>query len=366
MKLITVLVIIVLGIGNLRSQDNSENQKNSLKVLPIAFYTPETRIGGGFAGLYTFFNDYSKRPSSLNFGAAYTAEKQILSYMPFTVFWDSDQNYAYGEVGYYRYFFEYFGIGTAENNAADLENPEIYNVAFPRVRLNYLRRLGNSAWYLGGRYWFDGYAIDQEKLDQEGLIVQNQVLGIEGGITSSLGAVSIHESRDNLFYPTKGWYGEFVALYNGKYSGAEYDYGRFSADLSFYKSFGKEIDQTSANVFAFNVWSNNIIGDAPFYELSTIGGTKKMRGYYEGRYRDNQVFMVQTEYRRKIYKRFGVVAFGGLGSVFSKFELFEAPVRWNAGLGGRFRLNDQGANVRIDYGIGKESSGFYITIGEAF
>jgi len=42
-------------------------------------------------------------------------------------------------------------------------------------------------------------------------------------------------------------------------------------------------------------------------------------------------------------------------------------VKWSAGAGFRFNINkDDPTNIRIDYGVGRGTSGFYIQFGEAF
>jgi outer membrane translocation and assembly module TamA len=76
--------------------------------------------------------------------------------------------------------------------------------------------------------------------------------------------------------------------------------------------------------------------------------------------------MMQAEYRRILYKRLGGVLFAGAGSVFGTPG--ESLVwRPNAGLGLRFQLSKkQKLNVRLDYGFGVRSQGFYLTFGEAF
>ena len=40
-----------------------------------------------------------------------------------------------------------------------------------------------------------------------------------------------------------------------------------------------------------------------------------MRGFFNGRYRDNFYGMLQAEYRQYFYRKWGVVAFAGAGNV---------------------------------------------------
>lgn len=94
-----------------------------------------------------------------------------------------------------------------------------------------------------------------------------------------------------------------------------------------------------------------------------------MRGYYEGRYKDKQEFVIQTEYRMPIYKRIGAVIFGGVGNVNDKVSDFSLnKLKYSYGAGLRFAINkSEKLNIRIDYGIaGGINKGFYLQIGEAF
>ena len=93
-----------------------------------------------------------------------------------------------------------------------------------------------------------------------------------------------------------------------------------------------------------------------------------MRGYARGRYRDREVAAVQAEYRMPVAGRFGVAAFAGAGTVAptmaklpsgSVLPSFGGGVRW-------LLLPKQGTTVRVDYGVGKGSSGLYIAFNEAF
>ncbi|MBV6652695.1 MAG: hypothetical protein KI786_03010 [Mameliella sp.] len=62
------------------------------------------------------------------------------------------------------------------------------------------------------------------------------------------------------------------------------------------------------------------------------------------------------------------VVFAGIGNVGDKVSEFRfEQTRWTAGLGLRLLLlEEEQVHVRLDYGFAKESSGVYLTVGEAF
>ena len=99
---------------------------------------------------------------------------------------------------------------------------------------------------------------------------------------------------------------------------------------------------------------------------SRLGGSKRMRGYYEGQYNDNDMITLQVELRQNIWRRIGCVVWGGAGNVFPSFEKF----KWgytlpNYGIGLRWEFKKR-INIRVDYGFGKHTSGFLFNINEAF
>ena len=93
-----------------------------------------------------------------------------------------------------------------------------------------------------------------------------------------------------------------------------------------------------------------------------------MRGYYEGRYRDRQYLAGQAEYRFPLWWRIGGAAFAGMGDVAPDLGSFTfSSLKPSYGLGLRFMINkEEKVNIRLDYAWGKETSGFYLEITEAF
>lgn len=104
----------------------------------------------------------------------------------------------------------------------------------------------------------------------------------------------------------------------------------------------------------------------PWPMLARMGGSYRMRGYYEGRYTDNGMMTLQVELRQRIWRRIGCVVWGGAGNVFPSFARFA----WNEtlpnyGVGLRWELKKR-MNIRLDFGMGKKTTGFMFNINEAF
>ena len=338
--------------------DSTEERRNSLYALPVVFYTPETSLGFGTAGVYAFnfqTDSLTARPSSVQLVAAYTLQKQLLLYFPFTLFINNGDYYTYGEVGYYRYIYKFFGIG----NETDREFEETYSVNFPRIRLTALKRV-HPKWYVGLRYWFENFNITET--DEAGLLRTGTITGSQGGITSGPGIVALFDTRDNVFFSSKGWYVETLLQRNATWTGSDFRYTTVSVDVSTF------LRTRWDHIIALNAYGIRQSGAPPFNQMALLGGSKRMRGYFEGRFRDQNLLTVQAAYRAFLFWRVGVVAFasyGGVAPALSEVRLEDFHYTFGGGL--RFQLDRQKKiNIRLDAGFGKNTSGYYLTIGEAF
>ncbi|WP_338872274.1 BamA/TamA family outer membrane protein [Spirosoma sp. SC4-14] len=366
------MLTVYLLLTALIAPPDSAIKPFSIFPLPILYYTPETRFAYGVAASATFRfkRDYAlinkanqqlrpagsapdkPRPSNVMLLAAYTQNRQILLFLPFQVFYDQNMYYVYGEAGYYRYNYNFFGVGQHE---VPREN---YEVNFPRIRLNALRRIQPHL-YAGLRYEFENYQI--VSVEPGGLLASGTVPGGQGGRLAGAGLGLFYDTRDNVFYPSKGLVADFSYLGHGQGIGSDFCYNRYVADVSFYQKLG------SRAIAAFNYVVSITGGIAPFNGMSLLGGTKRMRGYYEGRFRDQNMTLFQTELRVHIWKRLTGVVFGSAGMLGDAEKLFRADaIKTAYGAGLRVRINNEGLNIRADYGFGHKSSGLYLTIGEAF
>jgi outer membrane protein assembly factor BamA len=334
-------------------------QKSSLIPVPVIYYSPETRLGAGAAVLYAFRlrgQSAKVRPSQVQIGAGYTQEKQLLVYMPFQAFLSDGRWQVYGELGYYQYVYQFFGIG----NETFTTDEESYDANFPRVQLNLLRQMSPNH-YFGIRYWWDNYRIVRVK--ENGLLAANGIIGRNGGVISGAGLVWNMDTRDDLFYPGRGVWTEGEIFVNNKLLGSDFNFTRFSIDAAAYFS------RTNKRVLALNAWLTSIHGDPPFQQLAFIGGSKKMRGYFKGRLRDKALWMAQAEYRLLLSKRFGAAIFSGVGAVSPNISsLFDQQVHFTFGAGLRFRLSKKDhINLRLDFGVNEQGEFFpYLTVKEAF
>lgn len=351
-RLFFFVLCILLPAGKATAQETRRDSSLSFFGVPLVFYTPDTRWGAGAAGIITF----PTRPkrSNLTFNFSYTQNKQILIYFPYQWLSHNNRWRFYGEVGWYRYLYRYFGIGNNRPN----DYVETYTAKYPRVRLTAAKSVQEKN-LLGLRCYVDDYHI--ASVSPGGELEYGGLTGARGGLSSSFGPIWISDSRDNAFYPRKGWLAEFAITGESWLTGSNFKYLRSSMDVAWYVPIGK-------NVLAFNGLSVFTAGDVPFFQFPQIGGQRRLRGYPDGKYRDRHLFIAQAEFRFPIIWRFKGVVFGGTGTVFGKAGE-TARFRPNAGAGLRIEFDRrQKLHLRIDYGIGKGkgNSGLYVTFGEAF
>ena len=110
-------------------------------------------------------------------------------------------------------------------------------------------------------------------------------------------------------------------------------------------------------------------GDVPFNQLAQLGGVARMRGYFEGQYRDKTYAMTQVEYRiMPLFWRLGAVLFAGIGEVAGRFRDFDlAHLKVSVGAGLRYALDPaERIHIRVDAGVGPGTWGLAVNVLEAF
>ena len=178
---------------------------------------------------------------------------------------------------------------------------------------------------------------------------------------TGIGAILEYDSRDFIPNPFRGVYVSFQETLFPKGLG----------------NCGKTLWRTTFTADAYQrVWKDGVLAadlyavfntdGTPWPMLARMGGSQRMRGYYQGRYTDNDMITLQIELRQRIWRRIGCAVWGGAGNVFPSLGEFDwSQTLPNYGVGFRWELKKR-VNVRLDYGFGKKTSGFLLSINEAF
>jgi outer membrane protein assembly factor BamA len=136
-----------------------------------------------------------------------------------------------------------------------------------------------------------------------------------------------------------------------------------------------EEEHPPTDTLAFQLRTSTTAGDLPFYSLPTLGGSRTLRGFVAGRFRDRSMWHASAEFRFWVVtrgfpipftralrvERVGLAFFGDTGSVADDWpDLFSSRVWASAGVGLRFTL-ERDAPFRVDVGFSGE--GVEVTAG---
>lgn len=121
------------------------------------------------------------------------------------------------------------------------------------------------------------------------------------------------------------------------------------------------------NILVTRVHASISGGDVPFQGQNVVG-QDDIRGYSSGKFRNNQVYAIQAEYRWRFYKKFGMVGFFGVATAIDKMSnISGAELLPGGGVGFRYMMiPKERINVGIDVAKGKDDWGLYFRIGETF
>ncbi|QWX85550.1 BamA/TamA family outer membrane protein [Cellulophaga sp. HaHaR_3_176] len=357
-KVLYILSILFSFALKAQEEVKKDSTKNlDITLFPVAFYTPETDFGFGALGIASFWlhgEKRSTRSSSVQLGVSYTTKNQFLLYFPFEIYSDNEKWRVIGELGYYKYVYNYYGQGITSLE----EDSENYEVTFPRLRMSVLREVLPD-FSVGLGYQLDNFTNLKE--EEDGLLANSTVIGKDGGMVSNVGLLAFYDTRDDIFYPTKGFFIQGNFFTSSNFLGSSFKYSKFNLDSRYYKKVGKR------KIIATNLFFGSSSSGTPFLDQFYIGG-KRTRGFSSRRFQDNAEASLALEYRFHISGRFGAAVFGSTSTVAPNFkDLFSSPLKNSGGAGLRYIINKRdGVRLRADYGYSKEGGNISFTILEAF
>lgn len=350
------IIFIILFIPFFAFADTSDSTRiKKVKIFPLpAFgYAPETRWYVGAVGLFSirFTDDTLIKPSTFEAEFNYTQNKQVIITADFEMRFPKRDYLLLGENGYFKFPENYWGIG------ADTKDEDEVRIDANRIEIdNSLLKKQQHDIYIGLRLRY--HRMEVTSSDDPAFFFSHPFrYESTGG-----GLVLLRDNRDNPLNATRGIRAYFSATWFYNATPQQKNYSRYDTDLRWYHTLIKN------HVIALHLNSGNTSGDVPVRMLPLLGNENIMRGYYEGRYRDQHLTALQAEYRMKIWNWIGAVAFAGTGTVYDKKSRFDSLTFLpNYGAGLRIRLDKKdNINLRFDYGMGNNAEGFYVSFGEAF
>lgn len=337
------------------ANQGKSDKKFDFSIIGGPYYNTNTRLGLGLvaAGLYrTDRADTLLTPSNVSlFGNVSTVGFYMLGVRGLHI--APRDRY---RIDYTLYFYSFptkfwgigFDMGDNSANEVDMERWQA------QAKVSFLFQVAPRL-YFGPMAAYD--FIRSSDLERPELIE-----GMNSKTTNfGLGLALMYDSRDVTTNPHRGFYVNIEQSFRPRFLGNDYCFSTTELRADAYTPLWK------GATLAADVRSTLNFGNPSWGMMAKLGGPYSMRGYYEGRYRDKHKAEAQVELRQHIWKRNGVVAWVGAGTVFDKFESLRFNhllPNWGIGYRWEFKKN---VNVRLDYGFGKSGQGgFMFNINEAF
>lgn len=327
-------------------------------ILPLVYFTPETDWAFGLVSNMNFRihpKDTSLKKSIVIPSVIYTLNKQVM----ISAQYDLQLNHQWslvGNVGFYLYPYFYWGTG----NNHDGSNRIDYTASYPLVHLNAYRRIGKSNFKLGAKWYFQHtYDVGLLIPPQSSFIPE----GAFGSTQNAFGLEGIYSTRDHELFPTQGWFVRAGFLVNNVNLGGTYN------DFNLFTDVRKHIplrDKGAGIALQFIGQHHN--GQIPFNLMPMLGGSRQMRGYRQGMYRDRNMLVYQADYHTRYFFNFlSLGVFGSVGGIGRDLQEVNQNYRYAYGGGLRIKpFKEEKVFFRIDAGFGENTSGLYIDVGSAF
>jgi hypothetical protein len=286
--------------GPIVEQHNAEaaDDPSPWLLLPLVSSNPKlgTTIGGLGAYLHTF--DPESRVSI--FGATYqytSTHSTIAAVFARTSFKADHQRLSLaGAFGFIKNDYDdYLGTGEPLRTNDDLK----------AVLGKYLYRV-KGPWFIGAQGNAANYQVLGDSTEDQ---LTLETLGVQGFSAAAIGAVVMHDTRDNDDMPTRGWHLNLNNLAYREAFGGSISFDNYRADFRAFWSHGR------GHVFAVRQY-NWVSVNAPVIAQSTV----LLRGYKLGQYLAPYMSSLELEERIAFTPRWGATLFTGAAALYGGDE----------------------------------------------
>lgn len=286
-----------------------------------------------------------------------------------------------------------YGLGINFSNSPDIGRNGELLISDSReqpMKFNYVR-FYQTAYKKINRNWFAGlglmmdlhYSIQDELLDTVSSIktktshdqyASQYQFNRSNYSTIGLSFNLLHDRRDNIVNPKKGYYAMVNVRVNPPFIGSAAYSSTLFYDYRTYIRINKT--KTQSPVLAFWNFGQFLIGGKlPYLALPSITWdmfNRSGRGYVQGRIRGESLWYAETEYRFPITKNglLGATLFLNTTTASNPLSGQQLFDQFATGYGGGIRVKMSkvtNTNITIDYGRGRNgSSGIYVNLQEVF
>jgi outer membrane protein assembly factor BamA len=334
----------------------AEKWPDDLVIAPVPGRSPQVgwslALGGGYF-LESKDEDSDHAPSVLG-GFGWYAENGSYAYGAGgnLHLLDDDLRVKFG-AGYMDVRYRFYGTGEENDLGVSLDILQEAPMYFASAQYRVWKKLYIGLGYLAG-------TVDT----RPEVVSDPPTFGFLDLLSLDIGAITIPivvDSRDHEQFPRNGWMMTGRTMLYRKDVGSDFDAETFMINANRY------IPMRETDVLAFRGYFRTTSGDAPFFILSTFGGSTDLRGYPSGRYRDKMMYAFQGEYRWAVNEKWILTGFAGFGEVAPDVSEFGDDFLPAVGLGGRFVVSQKHrVSLSFDVAHGKDGTEYYFGVGEAF
>jgi hypothetical protein len=328
-------------------------------LIPGPFYAPETSLG--LAVGVAIFGDtptppgVPRRDDTVTLFFQGTLRKQFSVTASAVKFWDAARYQLTEDASWVRFPSYFWGVGNDTPDSAQ----ELYTQSMVTNRASVAVRILEQV-YVGAGAGLGWYATSGASPDGT-VAAYLATTGARGGVLGA-GPVLRRDTRDDAIGSHRGSLTAVTATFFTSAFGGAYRYQVYDVDQRTFVPLGDRV------VLAVEGYAVYAPGALPLAELPALGGPSRLRGYYQGRFRDHLYVVGQLELRVRVAGRFSVAPFAAAGNVFpdpAAASLAHPKLAGGAAL--RFNLKkERDLNIHLDIAKSPISSGVYVNMGEAF
>ena len=350
-------------IGKVINYFNEANKPHPEKKFDISFiggphYSSESGFGIGIvgSGIYYTKRDKSGLPAPSTPGSSISLKLDVSTGQLYKIgaegyhIFPNDRFRINYDASFYSFKDHFWGIGYSQ--AINNNNQSVFKRLESQIKADFVYDL--HRFYIGPLLKFS--YINATRVDRPELFDGQDFRTVN----TAIGFTALYDTRDIPLNAYKGVYIRFNQLFSPRFLWNKYAFSESELTLAGYAQVW------NGGVLASMFHADITYGNTPWGLMPTFGGSERMRGYYEGRFRNKCEMDVVVELRQHVWRRNGFVVWVGAGSVFPRFSSFKwNHVLPNFGIGYRWQFKPR-VNVRLDLGLGKGDKGLNFSINEAF
>lgn len=192
-----------------------------------------------------------------------------------------------------------------------------------------------------------------------------------GGRLTSFTFGWTRDTRNLIANPTAGTYSSLSWEEAGNFLGGETTFHKVLGELRYYRLMPNKRDVIAARAMA-----GASLGDIPFFESFSVGGSNTLRGYEDDRFRGDNLLLLNLEYRRPFSDKLTAVGFVDVGDAFGgvfptvvpgfRIPADDPTFTAHVGAGVGIRVVTPIGPIRLDFGWGDEGSQAHFSFGHMF